>query len=106
MATVDANAIAANVRRREKREPHDVVPVHVGHEHMVGLRRARAVTRDRTLTERANARAEVAEHVFRGAGLDLDAWTMAAVGAGARHPEAIDVRVELQIGRASCRERV
>jgi hypothetical protein len=73
MAAVDAHAVAGNVRGREERQPHDVVPVHVGHEDVIGLRRLRAVPRDRGLPERARAAPQVADDVFRLARLDLDA---------------------------------
>ena len=84
MAAVDADAVARNVGRREERQPHDVVPVHVGHEDVIGLRRRRTVARERRLPERAHAAAEIAEHVVGPAGLDLDAGRVAAVGSGHR----------------------
>ena len=36
VAAVDDHAVAGNVGRREERQPHDVVPVHVRQEHVVG----------------------------------------------------------------------
>src|SRR5437762_8513827 len=38
MSTVEEQPIAGNVRRPEKRQPHDVVPMHMGHEDVIGLR--------------------------------------------------------------------
>ena len=49
----------------EKRQAHDVIPVHVRHEQVIRLRRRRAVARDRRLAERPQAAAQVADHVFR-----------------------------------------
>ena len=40
VAAVDEHAVAGDVGRREERQPHDVVPVHVRHEHVVSLRAA------------------------------------------------------------------
>ena len=59
MSAVDAQAIARNVRGREERQPHDVVPVHMGDEDVIRLRRRRTVARKRGLTERTHAAAEV-----------------------------------------------
>lgn len=37
MAAVHNDAVARDINRREKRQPHDVVPMQMGQEHMVGL---------------------------------------------------------------------
>jgi hypothetical protein len=78
MAAVDSDAIARDVGRGEERESHDVVPMHMGHQHIVGLRRTRSVARDRLHGELAGARAEIADQIVRPAGLDLDAGRVAA----------------------------
>ena len=54
---VDAYPVAGDVRRREERKPHDVVPVHVGHEDVKCLRRRRV--RAAPLTPWPNARTPV-----------------------------------------------
>lgn len=41
VTAVDADVVSRNVRRPEKGESHDVVPMHVGHEHVVGARAIR-----------------------------------------------------------------
>ena len=76
VAAVDAHPVARDVGRREERQAHDVVPVQVRHEDVIGLRRDGAVPRERRLAERPHAAAQVAQHVFRAAGLDLthDVW--------------------------------
>ena len=73
VAAVDANAVAGHVGGREERQAHDVVPVHMGHEDVIGLRRRRRDARCAALAERSHAAAEVAQDVIRTAGLDLDA---------------------------------
>ena len=90
VTAVDPDAIARNVRRREKGKAHDVVPVHVGHEDVIRLRRRGAMARERLLAERTHARAEVAQHVLGAAGLDLDAGGVPAVAPGDRQSEAVD----------------
>src|SRR5262249_62184873 len=76
---VNADAVAGYVRRSEEREPHDVVPVHVRHEDVVGLRRRRAVAGKRFLAEGTHAGAQIAENIFRTTGFDLDAGAVAAI---------------------------
>ena len=81
VAAVDHDAVARDEGRHEERQAHDVVPVQVRQEDVVGLgRRPRA--RHRGLAEGAQAAAQVADHVVGAAGLDLDARGVAAVGAG------------------------
>src|SRR5262249_61168906 len=79
MTAVNADAVAGYVRRSEEREPHDVVPVHVRHEDVVGLRRRRAVAGKRFLAEGTHAGAQIAENIFRTTGFDLDAGAVAAI---------------------------
>ena len=97
MAAVDADAVAGNVRGREERQPHDVIPVHMGHEDVIRLRRLRAVARERRLAERARAAPQVADDVLRLAGLDLDAGRVSAVGPDFREGEAVDVALDVGI---------
>ena len=42
VAAVNHDPVAGNVNRHEKRQSHDVIPMQMGHEHMVGLWHARA----------------------------------------------------------------
>ena len=94
---VDANAVTWNVGWGEEGKPHDVVPMHVGHEDVIGLRRCRAVARHHLLAERPHTRAEVAQHILGAAGFDLDARGVSAVGAGDGQAKAVDIGTELVI---------
>ena len=68
---------------------------------MVGLRRRRAVPRDRGLSERTHAAAQVAQHVFAATGLDLDARRVAAIRAGHGDPQTVEVVVDFAVRRES-----
>jgi hypothetical protein len=98
VTAVDPYAVARDVRRREEGEPHDVVPVHVRHEDMVGLRRRRAMPRERLLAERTHAGAQVAQHVVGSAGFDFDAGRVPAVASGNRQAQAVDEGCEVGVG--------
>ncbi len=91
MAAVEANPVARNVGRREERQPHDVIPVQVGDEDVVGLRRSGAVAGERGLPERTQAAAQIAQHVLGAAGFDLDARRVPAVGSGDRKPQPVHI---------------
>ena len=99
---VDADAIARPIRRREERESHDVVPVHVGHEDMERLRRGGTVTGDDALAERTHAGSQVAEDEIRTAGDDLDAGTVAAEGAGHGKTQAVHVGLKFGVRGERC----
>ncbi len=94
VAAVDAHAVARQVGRREEREPHDVVPVRVRHEDVVGAGLPGALPQ-RGLAERAQAAAHVAEQVFAGAGVDLHARRMPPEGPRRGEVEAVDVGGDL-----------
>ena len=91
VTAVDAQAVAGNVGGCKKREPHDVVPMHVRHEDVIRLRRLGAMARQRGFAERSDATAKVAQNVVRFARLDLDARRMAAVGSADVQVQPIDV---------------
>ena len=102
MSAIDVKAVAGDVSGAEKRQSHDVVPVHVGHEDVIRLRRRRVVARERRFAERPHAAAEIAQHVIRSAGLDLDARRMTAVSPADGKVEVLDkVRRLRIIGEAS-----
>src|SRR5215510_3221357 len=61
---IDTNGIAWNVGGREKGEPHDVIPMHMGHEEVIDLRGAWAVLAHDLLPKAAQTRAHVADHVL------------------------------------------
>ena len=72
VTTEYANACAGNVSWGEERKTHDVVPVHMGHEH-VDHHRLRFLGRHDAAAEGPRAAAHVACQVFRVPGLDLHA---------------------------------
>ena len=79
VAAVDADARAAHVGRPEKREAHDVVPMHVRHEDVDRGGTAR-LAREHVLAEGARAASHVADEVLLAPGLELHARRMAAEG--------------------------
>ena len=107
VAAVDADRVAGDVGGGKEREPHDVVPVNVRHEHVVGGFAARPVLGQHAVAELANPGAEIAQHVFVAAGLDLDAGGVAAKGAGYRERQlAVDKRVDgVRSGQAALARR-
>ena len=93
---IDAEPVAFEIGGGEKRKPHDVVPMHVGHEDVIRLRRSR-VARHGLLAEGAHAAAEVAEDVLGTSRFDLDARAVTAIGAGHGDIEAVDIGIELTV---------
>jgi hypothetical protein len=87
VTAVDPNPISRNVGGSKKRKAHDVVPVKVGLEHVIGVRLRWAVARDDTVSESAYAAAEVAQHIIGVAGIQLNARGTAAEGVRDRKIE-------------------
>ena len=75
-----------------------MVPVQVGHEDVEGLRRRAPRRAIAAWPNGRSAAAQVAEHVVGAAGLDLDARGVAAVGAGGRERQAVDVALDVGVG--------
>src|SRR6266446_2987420 len=95
VAAVDADPVARNVRRREEREPHDVVPVQMREKHIEAMRAARAVLAENLIAKLAHPGAEIADEIFVPAGDDLDAAGVAAKGAADREGQvAVDKAVD------------
>ena len=88
MAAVNPNLRTGGVGRSEKREAHDVVPMHMGHEYIYdhGLRR---LARHDVLAESPSAAAHVAHQVFGTSGLDFHAGGMSAIGLRYREIEIV-----------------
>ncbi len=84
VAAMDADDVAGNVSRREKRKPHDVVPVQMRQEHVEAMLAVGPVFGEQIAPELAHAGAEVAQHVLVAAGRDLDASGVAAKCAAHR----------------------
>src|SRR6185369_9854057 len=61
VAAMNADLVARNIGRRKERESHDVIPVHMGHEHVVRARILEASCSDDLVAERPRAGAHVAE---------------------------------------------
>src|SRR6266850_5229522 len=95
------NPVAGHVRGREERETHDVVPMHMGHEDVVGLRRRSPMTRQDGLPEGSHAASEITQDVMRIAGLELDTRRMSSVSPGDMPLQASNVVIEI----ALCRKR-
>src|SRR6266478_216683 len=94
VAAVDADSVARNVRRREEREPHDVVPVHMREKHIEALRAAWAVLAENLIAKLAQPGAEIAYEILVLAGNDLDAAGVAAKGTADREGQvAVDKAV-------------
>src|SRR5262249_22694560 len=66
---------------------------------MIGLRRGCTVALHGFLRKGPHARAEITKHILAATGLDLDARTVATVGARNGHPEGIDVGFDLVFRR-------
>ena len=81
VTAVNANHVAGNVRRREKREPHDVIPMRMRQENVEARLLRRAMLRDQRVAELAHAGADVAQHILVAARFNLDTTRVAAVGA-------------------------
>ena len=81
VTAVDANHVAGDVRRREKREPHDVIPMRMRQENVEARLLRRAMLRDQRVAELAHAGADVAQHILVATRFNLDATRVAAVGA-------------------------
>ena len=62
MAGVDDDAVAGDVDRREEREAHDVVPVQMGHEHMISARLTRRLAHQ-ARRQRAGSAAQIENRV-------------------------------------------
>jgi hypothetical protein len=62
---MDANRIAWNVGGWKKGEPHNVIPMHMGHEEVIDLGRAWAVLTHDLLPKAAQPRAHITDHVRR-----------------------------------------
>ncbi len=93
-----ANARAGDVGRGEKGKAHDVVPVHVGHDH-VDYNRSGFPCRHDAAAEPSRAAAHVADKELRIPGFDLHARRMPAVSLRDRELEIVfDERPQL-VGR-------
>ena len=94
VTTVNNDAVARKVSRREKRKAHDVIPMQMGHEHMVSLGLAGPETAHHLRPERPHPAAHIAQHMLGPVALDLHATGMPAKGAGSRKTKAIDEGVD------------
>src|SRR5262249_37468500 len=81
VAAVNANAVAGNISGRKKRGSHNVVPVRVRQEYIEAVLASRAMFPQHVAAEFAHAGTEVADHIFVGAGNDLDTAGIAAKSA-------------------------
>ena len=88
VAAVNPDAHAWHVGGPEKREAHDMVPMHVRHEHIHGRRPAGVAGQD-VLAERPCAAAHVAHEIFVASGLELHAGGVSAVGAANREGQVL-----------------
>ena len=93
VAAMDHDPVARDIYRGKKRQAHDVVPVQMGHEHMVGLWRAGAKTFEHALTQWTHTGAQVENKVLGAAGIDLHTAGVAAKGPG--HIEAQTIHISL-----------
>ena len=91
MAAVYDHAVAGYIGGRKEGKTHDVVPVQMGHEDMIGLRRPRPEAFQHRLAKRARPAAEVENHVLGSTGFHLHATGVAAVGAGNVETQRVDV---------------
>ena len=94
VAAVDTEAIAGDVRGDEERQPHDVIPMQMGKEDVVGPRRSRAMPRENRLPERTHAATQIAQDVVASAGLEFDARGVAAERSRYGKAEPVDVRFD------------
>ena len=90
VTTVNHHPVAGNIDRGKEWKAHDVVPVQMGHEHMVGLRYARAKVVEHGLAKRARTAAQIENDVLGMPGDELHAAGMAAEAAGHIKAEPVD----------------
>jgi len=81
VAAVNDDPVAGNVDRREKGDAHQVIPVQMGNEDVIGLRIRHAELGDLGLAERAGAATHVADEMLGAVADDFDARRVAAKGA-------------------------
>src|SRR5258708_1013923 len=89
VAAVNPDHVAGNIGRREKREPHDVVPMRMRQKYVEPRFLRGTMLRDQRVSELAHPRPEIAQHILVATGFDLDAARIAAVGAANREREFI-----------------
>ena len=110
LARVDANRVARDVGRREKREAHDVIPVQVRHHDVIRMLRTRAVAREHGVAEDAQPRTRVAEQKLGIARIDLHARRVSAERPADREgqlvrDERVDGRIVGEIAATRAHER-
>ena len=91
---MDDDPVAGKIDWRKKREAHQVIPVQVRHEHVIGLRFPRSEAFEHRLSERAGAAAHVEDHVFVTAAVNLHTTGVAAKGSGDVETEAVDIGID------------
>src|SRR5262245_25429377 len=109
MASMDANRVAGDVSGWKKGEPHEVIPVHMGHEKIIHLGFAWAVLAHDLLPKTPQPRAHITHHVL-GATHDVHTRGVATVAVPDRKIEflinkALDSRVVVKasaIGLQEC----
>ena len=94
VAAVHHDAVARDVHGGEIREAHQVIPVQMGNEDVIGLRICHAELRHLGLAERAGAATHVADEMLGAVADDFDARRVAAKGAADGERQGVDELVE------------
>src|SRR5215470_16526068 len=110
MAPMDANGVAGDVGGWEKGEPHDVIPVHMGHEKIIHLGCAWTVLAHDLLSETPQPRAHITHHIL-GATHDVHTRGVATIAVPDRKiefliNEALDSRLVIKASAVSLQERL
>src|SRR5215510_13047237 len=110
MAPMDANRVAGDIGGWKKGEPHEVIPVHMGHEKIIHLGFAWAVLAHDLLPKTPQPRAHITHHVL-GAAHDVHTGGVATVAVPDGKSEflineALESRLVIKTSAVSLQERL
>src|SRR5207253_2530339 len=110
MAPMDANRVAGDIGGWKKGEPHEVIPVHVGHEKIIHLGVSWTVLAQDLLSETPQPRAHITHHVLAAAH-DVHTGGVATIAVPDRESEflvneALDRRIVSKASAVCLQERL